>query len=583
MPTSLLEGNSLLVVDVGATTTRAAYFDVVEGVYRFIAAGQAPSTAESPYRDIGLGVREAIESVQAVTGKSFIDADRRLVMPSQPDGSGVDSFAATLSAGPSIRTAIVGLLSDVSMESARRLAESTYSRIVERVDLSDRRRADEQIDALLRARPDIVILSGGTDGGAARSALKMLDTIGLACFLMPAEKRPAFLFAGNASLSDDVKGLMEGLTTSLHLSHNVRPSLEVEDLDPAMKDLAEANIAIRRKQINGVEELEGWSHGHILPTSFAAARMIRFLGSGAMGGALGVNLGGASASIAAGFASGGLSLKTYPQFGLGENLAALLQNSKLEDFTRWLSLDIHEGALRDAIYQKSLYPTTIPATPEDRVIAQAIARQALHLAVRAARKDFPASARAPRHDLMPYFEMIIASGAALSDGGTPGQNLLLLLDAIQPVGIAQIMLDRNNLLPMLGVAAEINNLLPVQALESGAFQNLGTTVSVVSGASYGTPILQARLKYGDRNETRLEVKQGALEAIPLGVGQAAQLSLQPLHRADIGFGPGRSHTTSIHGGALGVVIDARGRSLQLPSDAVRRRELFKKWLWTLGG
>jgi hypothetical protein len=31
------------------------------------------------------------------------------------------------------------------------------------------------------------------------------------------------------------------------------------------------------------------------------------------------------------------------------------------------------------------------------------------------------------------------------------------------------------------------------------------------------------------------------------------------------------------------VIDARGRPLQLPSDAVRRRDLFKKWLWTLGG
>jgi hypothetical protein len=509
MPTSLLEGNSLLVVDVGATTTRAAYFDVVEGVYRFIAAGQAPSTAESPYRDIGLGVRAAIESVQAVTGKSFLDGDRRLVMPSQADGSGVDSFAATLSAGPSIRTAIVGLLSDVSVESARRLAESTYSRIVERIDLSDRRRADEQIDALLRARPDLVILSGGTDGGASRSALKMLDTIGLACYLMPAEKRPAFLFAGNASLGEEVKSLMEGLTTNLHLSHNVRPSLEVEDLGPAMKDLAQANIAIRRKQINGVEELEGWSHGHILPTSYAAARMIRFLGSGGTGGALGVNIGASAISIAAGF-GGELSLHTFPQFGLGENLAALLQNSKLEDFMRWLSLDIHEGAMRDAIYQKSLYPSAIPATPEDRVIAQAIARQALYLAMHAARKDFPASDHAPRHDLMPYFELIIASGAALTEGSAPGQNLLLALDAIQPVGITQIMLDRNDLLPMLGVAAEVNNLLPVQALESGAFQNLGVAVSVVSAAPYGTPVLQARLNYGDRNETRIEVKQGSL-------------------------------------------------------------------------
>jgi hypothetical protein len=32
-----------------------------------------------------------------------------------------------------------------------------------------------------------------------------------------------------------------------------------------------------------------------------------------------------------------------------------------------------------------------------------------------------------------------------------------------------------------------------------------------------------------------------------------------------------------------VVIDARGRPLRLPSDAARRRELLKKWLWTVGG
>jgi hypothetical protein len=32
-----------------------------------------------------------------------------------------------------------------------------------------------------------------------------------------------------------------------------------------------------------------------------------------------------------------------------------------------------------------------------------------------------------------------------------------------------------------------------------------------------------------------------------------------------------------------LVIDARGRPLVLPDDAERRYELFKKWLWTLGG
>ena len=181
MPTSLIEGESLLAVDVGATATRAVLFDVVEGSYRFVAMGQSPSTAEAPFSDLGLGVRDAIESIQTVTGRSFLDKDRRLVLPAQADGSGVDALVATLSVGPSIRTAVVGLLSDVSLESARRLAETTYCRVVETLDLNDHRRPEQQIDDLLRSRPELVVLAGGTDGGASRSVQKMLEAVGLAC------------------------------------------------------------------------------------------------------------------------------------------------------------------------------------------------------------------------------------------------------------------------------------------------------------------------------------------------------------------------------------------------------------------
>jgi hypothetical protein len=150
------------------------------------------------------------------------------------------------------------------------------------------------------------------------------------------------------------------------------------------------------------------------------------------------------------------------------------------------------------------------------------------------------------------------------------------------VGVTQIMLDRHSLLPMLGVAAELNSLLSVQVLESGAFHNLGTIISVTSNASYGTSVLQMRVQT-DKEESRSEIRQGSIGIVPLAVGQTARLSLHPLHRADIGAGPGRAQVITVSGGALGVVIDARGRPVQLPSDAVRRRELYKKWLWTLGG
>ena len=80
------------------------------------------------------------------------------------------------------------------------------------------------------------------------------------------------------------------------------------------------------------------------------------------------------------------------------------------------------------------------------------------------------------------------------------------------------------------------------------------------------------------------MKQGAVGLQLLTVGQATRLELQPVQRFDVGMGgAGRSGKLGVHGGALGVVIDARGRPLNLPDQPARRYELFKKWLWALGG
>src|SRR5215212_7129309 len=560
MPASLVQNESILAIDVGATMTRAVLFDVVEGQYRFVASGQAPSTAEAPFKDIGLGVREAITNLQNITGAALLGAqDNSLIAPSQPDGSGVDAVVATVSAGPAVKTVVVGLLSDVSLQSARRLAESTYSRIVDTLDLSDHRKPDQQMDSIVRSRPDLVVLAGGTDGGASRSIQKMLEAVGLACYLMPLEKRPMVLYAGNQKLASDVKDLLGGHAGKVEVSYNVRPSLEVEELDL-------------------------WTAGNLLPTAYAQGRIIRFLSKlyESTRGLLCVNVGASATSVAAGF-SGDLTLGVYPQYGLGENLAGLLQETGIDDIMRWLPLDISQNMLREYLFQKSLYPSSIPATKDEQALSQAIARQALYLAVRKAQRDFPAQARSTQNGVMPPLDLIIGGGGVVSDGTSLGQSLLLLLDAIQPVGITPILLDQNNLLPMLGAAASRSHYLPVQVIESGAFIGLGTVVSVIASANYGDEVLRAQLSSSEGTEARAEVKFGGLEILPLPNGQSAHLSLQPLRRADAGLGSGKSGVVTVTGGALGVVIDARGRPLQIPSDPVRRRELMKRWSYAVGG
>lgn len=583
MPTSLIQNESILAIEVGAAVTRAVLFDVVEGQYRFVASGQAPSTAEVPFKDIGIGIREAITNLQNVTGSKLLSPDNNLIAPSQSDGSGVDAVVATVSAGPVVRTVIVGLLSDVSVQSARRLAESTYARVVDTLDLSDLRKPDQQLDGIIRSRPDLLILTGGTNGGASRSMLKLLETVGLACYLMPQDKRPMVLYAGNEKLAGEVQELLGAHAGKLHISSNIRPTLETENLAPAGNELAQLVVQLRQRQLKGVDELNMWTGGNILPTAQAQGRMVRFLSHlyESTRGVLSVSVGASATSIAAGF-GGELVLRTYPQFGLGESLAGLLQYTELEDIMRWLSLDISPNSLREYLFQKALYPGTLPATPDEQAISQAVARQALYLASRAAQSDFPGRGHVVTGAMNPL-DLIIAGGGAIGDGMSLGQGLLMLLDAIQPVGILPILVDQNNLLPMLGIAAARNNYLPVQVIDSGAFIGLGTVVSVVGSAKYGEHILRAKLTYSDGTDARADVKFGGLEILPLSSGQSARLSLQPLQRADAGLGPGRSGGITVTGGALGVVIDARGRPLQFPSDPVRRRELIKKWYYTVGG
>ncbi len=228
-------------------------------------------------------------------------------------------------------------------------------------------------------------------------------------------------------------------------------------------------------------------------------------------------------------------------------------------------------------------PSSISATEDDQLLARAVTRQALYLAVQQARRDFPRSARVAQAGLLPSFEPIIASGGALAAAATPADSLLLLLDAIQPVGIATIILDRGNLLPMLGAAAARNSILPVQVLESGAFQSLGTVVSVLGVASEGATLGRARLIYENGTEARSEIKSGTLDVLPLPQGQTAKLAIQPRLGVDVGFGPGRAGALTVSGGTMGVVFDGRGRPLQLPQDHGHRREILRKWQLAVGG
>ncbi len=578
---TILEADTLLAVDVGTVNTRASLFDVVDGRYRMVATGRAASTAGPPLFDVREGIQVALDEVSEITGRPFFDESEALVMPTTASGAGVDAFVSTASAGPHVRTVLVGLMPGVSMESARRLASSTYLNVVDEIGLMDRRREEAQIDVMLAAKPDLILMVGGTDGGATASVIRQIETVSLATSLLPAAQRPALVFAGNTSLGAAVMERFQD-RSAVALVPNIRPDLEQEELGPARLKLAEIVNELRSQRIAGFDDLNGWSGGYAMLTAEAFNRVVRYLSQvyDPDKGVLGIDVGAAHVTVAAAF-DGKLNSKLHSDLGLGISLPGLLRYASVSDISRWLPMDVAEAEVRDYIFNKAIYPSTIPAELSDLHIEYALLRELIRAAISRSRGEWVEGASS---ELMPPLEPIIASGGAIARAPRPGYAALALLDAVQPRGITTLVLDPYNLIPAVGAAASLLPMITVQVLESGSFVSLGTVVSPVGRGRAGRPVLRIRIEPESGGEP-IEgiVRYGQLVLLPLRQGEHARMTLRPEKGFDVGFGGrGKAGALRVAGGALGVIIDARGRPIELSKDPERRRELNQKWLYDIG-
>ena len=575
--------DTLLALDFGTATTRAMLFDVVEGSYRFVACGEAPTTVEHPYYEASEGMRHALVELQNITGRTLLDGNTHLlVMPATPDGVGVDAVAVTSSAGPAVKTLLVGLLPSVSVESARRLAGSGYLTLMDILSLGDRRRTEQQFDAVLNAQPELILVAGGTDNGSREALVKLLETVALACHLLPTPTPPKLLYAGNPVLGDKIKEMFGG-AAHVYTAPNVQPELGEEVFGPARAELAKILEAHRLGQIGGFQDLAQMAGGRIYPTAQAEGQIVRYLNRtlNSPGGVLGVNVGSASTSVAAAFKNE-LYLSVRSDLGMGANVAALLNETTVEQVARWLPFEASATAVREFILNKSAHPHTLPADLNDLHLENAIAREVLSAGLRTAHARWPASVQGRRSDLLPRIDLILGSGAVLSRAPRPGVAALILLDALQPVGVTHLMLDPHHVTAALGAIAHTHPMTVVQALDS-AFLSLGTVISPVGEARPGSVACRVKLVMEGGQEMSAEVKFGSLQVLPLPLGQDGKLTLKPRGGIDVGFGPGRGKIIPVTGGAVGVVIDARGRPIAFPQAAGERQELTSEWLLKVGG
>jgi len=590
---------SILAIDVGSVLTKVTLVARVEGAYRFVGRGEAPSTVELPWLDTIAGVDHALEQLTAVTRRQVLDEHGRLITPERPDGKGVDACVFTASAAGPLKLVLIGLSADLSVSSLQRAAASTYTQVTEVLTRAGeldgqsgppplkgggkRLTEEDRVRRIYRARPEVVCVVGGTDGGASTPVLEMVESVAMASTLLGEAQRPRILFAGNASLRPQVAEII-GAEAELLVSENVRPSVDVESLGPAQAELEAMYQAIKIAQLPGFGDLKTWSKQPVLPTARAIAHVVQYLSlEDTHKGTLGVDVGASSTTIAAAKAG---QVQIHVRSDLGTALSArnVLQTHGMDAITRWLPFEPDPGQVESLITEKELHPASVPQDGRELLIEQAIAREALRTALAQARAGWPAELSGPYPTLLPYLEPIIASGSVLGRAPRPGQAALMLLDAIEPIGVTTLVLDSGGLLPALGACALAQPLATVQSLDAGGLLTLGTVVTPVGRARLGETVLGVRMKYQNGGDLEVEVAAGSLEVLPLPLGQKAVLDLKPRRNIDVGRGgPGRGgKAIEVQGGLVGLVIDARGRPLTLPSGAERRRERVQQWLWDMG-
>jgi uncharacterized protein (TIGR01319 family) len=581
---SLPDVEIVLAIDVGSVNTRASLFDVVDGRYRLVATSEVSSTATPPLFDIGEGVRVAMDRLQAITGRRLTDETEALIYPSTGFGAGVDLLVSSISAGPKVKTVMAGLMPGVSMTSARRLAESAYLDIVGEINLIDQKRTEEQIDLIVSQRPDLILIVGGTDGGASDPLFQVIELIKLAVSLLPDGQKPRIVYSGNRNLSALVVDRLSSVTV-VNVTPNIRPSLEVEELAPARLRLAETLFEIRSSRITGYEELKQWSSGVLIPTAEAFGRLVRYLSKiyDPDKGVLGVDLGASQVTIAAAF-GGDLSLSVNSRLGAGSSIKGLLEGRDLFGVMRWLPHEASDTQLKDYIHNKAIRERTIPTTVEELNIELAIARQLIRQSLFNARQTWPSGRDTRSTLLLPQVEPIVAGGATLARTPKPAYSALVLLDALQPTGISTLVMDPYSLAPSLGAMAGPLPLATVQLLEAGVFVSMGTIVASIGRVRQGRKVLSYQLEYEDGSSTNSgEVYQGQILVLPLAPGEFGRLTLNPERGIELGFGTlGRAGTLRVAGGTIGVIIDARGRPLEMPRDLGRLREMNQRWLWDIG-
>ena len=587
---------SILATDCGSTTTKAILIEKRGEEYQLIVRGEAPTTVEAPVEDVTAGVINAITEVEELAGRKLLD--NGVILKPQRGDEGVDIYISTSSAGGGLQMMVAGVVRNLTGESAERAALGAGAIVMDVIASNDKRLPHEKIERIRHLRPDMLLLSGGIDGGTTSHVVELAEIIAAA------RPRPRLgiayelplIYAGNIEARESITERLQDVM-ALEIVDNLRPVLERENLMPTRHKIQDQFLEHVMAHAPGYRKLIDWTDAPIMPTPGAVGEIIQTVSAQQGIEVIGVDIGGATTDVFSVFKNKEgepiFNRTVSANLGMSYSVSNVLVEAGLENVLRWVPFDIEVGDLRNRVKNKMIRPTTIPQTLQELILEQAIAREALRLAFEQ-HKQLAVELRGVQQQrtiseafdqaesgqtLVDMFslDMLVGSGGVLSHAPRRQQAMLMMIDAFQPEGITHLAVDSIFMMPQLGVLAQVNPEAATQVFERDCLIHLGTAIAPVGVAKAGEICLSIEVRIAGNPPIMEDVPYGELRLYPLPLGEKASLKLQPSRRFDVGAGNGQTVEVEAMGGVVGLVVDTRGRPFEVPTDAQQRVAQLTKW------
>jgi len=585
--------NVILATDCGSTTTKAILIQKVGDEYRQTHRGEAPTTVESPFEDVTIGVVNATTELAELSGRRLIDDNGEIIRPAKGN-DGCDIYISTSSAGGGLQMLVSGVVRSMTGESAERAALGAGAIVMDVIALNDKRQDWERIERIRQLRPDMILIAGETDGAKTDKVMKMAETIGAADPKprLGANYNLPVIYAGNKIRQEDVKGILEK-KTELHVVDNLRPTLEQENLLPAREKIHDMFLEHVMQQAPGYSKLMDWADADIMPTPGAVGLILRRVAEEQGINAVGVDIGGATTDVFSVFDKE-FNRTVSANLGMSYSISNVFAEAGLDNVMRWVPFDMDERDLRNRVKNKMIRPTTIPQSLEELVFEQALAKEALRLSFiqhksfatrlkgvqqqRTVADSFDQGGGADSLVRMLKLDLLVGSGGVLSHAPSMEQTALMLIDGFHPEGVTQLAKDSIFMMPHLGVLSSVHAKAATEVFEKDCLIYLGTCIAPVGTAKPGKPVLEYTVKLPGGLSESGSMASGEMKMLRLDVGETAKLSLNPTRSFDVGRGKGVEWEGTVVGGTAGLIFDCRGRPLSIPDNPEVRVASLTSWM-----